>query len=137
MSNDEAGAAAAPSAGPKRVYDSAERTARFGEAAIDFPKRVPLTPLTGNIVDQLVRSATSVGANSCEADDAGSPAEFRHRINIRRRESRETMFWLRMSARAAPDRRDASRVLDREADELNRIFAAVHRKLPAPTRKPR
>ena len=133
MSND--GVRAAPASPAGRRYDLEERTARFGEGVIDFLKTVRVRPLTQNMIDQLARSSTSVGANYCEADDAGSPAEFRHRISLCKRESRESQFWLRMIARAAPDRRDASRTLWREAKELNLIFAAIHRKLPKPAAK--
>jgi hypothetical protein len=60
----------------KRAYDLEERTARFGEAIIDFAKRIPLGPLTERIISQLVGAGTSVGANYDEADDAVSKKEF-------------------------------------------------------------
>ncbi len=44
-------------------YDLEERTARFGEAIIDFAKRIPRGPLTDRIIDQLVGAGTSFGAN--------------------------------------------------------------------------
>jgi hypothetical protein len=47
----------------KPVYDLEERTARFGEAVIDFAKTIPQGPTTDRIVSQLVGAATSVGAN--------------------------------------------------------------------------
>ncbi|NLF08789.1 MAG: four helix bundle protein, partial [Pirellulaceae bacterium] len=70
---------------------------------------------------------TSVGANYCEADDAGSKKEFRYRISICKRESRETKHWLRMIAAAAPEQKDEARRLWREAQELNLIFSAIYR----------
>lgn len=59
-----------------RVFDLEERTARFGEAVIDFAKRIPRSPLTDRLIGQLVGCGTSVGANYCEADDAVSRKEF-------------------------------------------------------------
>src|SRR6476646_7442627 len=56
----------------KRIYDLEERTARFGEAIIDFAKTIPLNPVTTRIISQLVGAGTSVGANYVEADDAVS-----------------------------------------------------------------
>ena len=56
----------------KRVYDLEERTARLGEAIIDFAKTIPLNPVTTRIISQLVGAGTSVGANYVEADDAVS-----------------------------------------------------------------
>ena len=55
-----------------RVYDLEERTARFGEAVIDFVKHIPPNAVTNRLVSQLVGAATSVGANYVEADDAVS-----------------------------------------------------------------
>jgi four helix bundle protein len=113
--------------GPSKRFDLEERTARFGEAAIALARCLPLGPVTEPLIRQLVRSATSVGANYCEADDAGSKKEFRYRISVCRRESRETKHWLRMIASAAPGQKDESRKLWREARELNLIFAAIFR----------
>ena len=38
----------------KRVYDLEERTARFGEAVIDFAKAIPQSPITNRLISQLV-----------------------------------------------------------------------------------
>jgi hypothetical protein len=38
----------------KRVYDLEERTARFGEAIVDFAKNIPQNPVTNRIITQLV-----------------------------------------------------------------------------------
>lgn len=111
----------------KRVYDLAERTARFGEAVIDFAFGLGRGPVVNPLASQIVRSATSVGANYCEADDAVSKKEFLLKIGTCRKESRETQFWLRMIARAVPASKDAGRPLYREAGELHKIFSAIRR----------
>ncbi len=80
------------------------------------------------LISQLVKSATSIGSNYCEADEAGSKKEFKYRISVCCRESRETKYWFRMNAAAAPSKADEARSLWKEADELNRIFAAIQRK---------
>lgn len=48
---------------PPREYDLEERTARFGEDVIACAKRVPVNEVTRPLVGQLVRAATSIGAN--------------------------------------------------------------------------
>ncbi len=111
-----------------RPFDLEERTAKFGEAVIDLCKKVSLGPLTNRIVDQLIGAATSIGANYCEADDAVSKKDFRYKISISKRESRESKHFLRMIARAAPEFRDDARVLWQEAKELHLIFSAIYRK---------
>jgi four helix bundle protein len=76
----------------------------------------------------LVRAATSIGANYCEADDACSKKDFRFKIGICRKESKETKHWLRMVAAAADELRTDARQLWQEAKELNLIFGAILRK---------
>jgi four helix bundle protein len=110
-----------------RRFDLEDRTARFGEAIICFAKRVPVSLVTQPLIPQLVRAATSIGANWSEADDAGSKKEFRYRISICKRESRETKHWLRMVVAAIPDLKEDARPLWQEAKELHLIFAAIHR----------
>ena len=62
------------------AFDLEKRTAAFGEAVIEFAKQIPINEITRSIVDQIVHSATSIGANYCEADDAISQREFRQKI---------------------------------------------------------
>jgi four helix bundle protein len=111
-----------------RTYDLSERTARFGEAAIGFARKAKLDPVTSPLVKQLIRAATSVGANYAEADEAGSNKEFRYRISVCKREAKETRHWLRMIAAAVPQLREEARRLWKEANELTLIFAAIFRK---------
>jgi four helix bundle protein len=129
MTNDEAGTSTGIGGAAKTsAFDLEERTACFGEDVIRFVQKIRLNPVTSPLVSQLVRAGTSVGSNYCEADDAGSKKEFRYRISVCRRESRESKYWLRMMAVAAPENRDEARTLWREAKELNLIFAAIYRR---------
>ncbi len=53
--------------------------------------------------------------------------EFRYRISLCRRESRETKHWLRMMVAAIQDAKDEAGILWKEAHELTKIFAAIYR----------
>ena len=119
MSNEQGGRE------PK--YDLEERCSLFGEAVIAFARRVPMDAVSSPLVSQVVRAATSIGANYCEADEADTNKEFRYRIGVCKRESRETRFQLRMVVAAAPQMRDDARTLWQEAKELTKIFAAILR----------
>ena len=95
---------AAETNSPSNVtFDLEERTACFGEQVIRFAKTLPITPISRSLVDQLVRAATSIGANYCEANEAESKKDFRHKISLCRKEARETRHWLRMIAVAVED----------------------------------
>jgi len=110
-----------------RIYDLEERTACFGEAIITFSKKIPINPVTSRMIPQLVGAGTSVGANYCEADDAESRADFRHKIGICKKESRETKHFLRMIVVAVPECTEEARGLWQEAKELNLIFNKIYR----------
>jgi four helix bundle protein len=118
----------------QRAFDLAERTAMFGEEVIRFCGGIRRDAVVTPLIRQLVRSATSIGANYVEADEAGSKKEFTYRISVCRREARETQYWLRMLVAAKPDLKDQARTLWREAKELVLILTAIHRKAAIPAK---
>ncbi|KKW09823.1 MAG: hypothetical protein UY48_C0052G0002 [Candidatus Gottesmanbacteria bacterium GW2011_GWB1_49_7] len=110
-------------------FDLEERTAKFGEAIIDLVKKVHRNEITKPIINQLVKCATSIGANYCEADDAESKKDFKHKIGICKKESRETKHFLRMLSRAMPEMRHEIIIHWQEAKELNLIFNSIYIKV--------
>jgi len=108
-----------------------ERVAQFGERIIRFAKKIPRGvnhPENNRLIDQLVGAGTSLGANYCEADDAVSGRDFKNKIGTSRKESKETMFFLRMVAASEERLAEEARELWREAKELNLIFGSMWRK---------
>ena len=115
----------APISNSKKKYDLAERTAKFGEDIIDFVNNLQDAPVNRVLIGQVVRSGTSIGANYMEADGAESKKDFRHKISICKKESKETMHWLRMIHKANPAKKDQCDELWREAHELALIFSSI------------
>ena len=109
-------------------FDLEERTALFGMQVIQFAKKIPDNAVNHRIIGQLVGAATSVGANYCEADEAVSKKDFRHKISICRKEAKETKYFLRMAVTAEPSLKNNARVLWQEARELHLIFCSIYRK---------
>ena len=109
-------------------YDLEERVAKFGENIIDFAKAVSKNEITKPLISQIVRSGTSIGANYMEANEASSKKDFRNKIKICCKETRETKHWLRMIARADDTAKARCKVLWKEADEIIRIFGSIARK---------
>jgi len=73
-----------------------ERTRRFG---IDVARSIEsqrMTPFVVNARNQVIRSATSVGANYHEACRARSKKEFISKVDLVLQELEETRYWLRM-----------------------------------------
>ncbi len=115
----------AQSSKPSKKYDLQERTAVFGERVIEFASTVPASPINSPLINQLVRSATSIGANYMEADAADSKKDFRFKIALCKKESKETMHWLRMISKAVPQGVETCRLLWKEVHELVLIFSAI------------
>ena len=109
----------------EKKYDLEERTTNFGEAIIKFSKKVPKDSITLPLVSQLLRAGTSIGANYCEADDAETGKDFKHKIGICKKEARETKYWLKMIIIACPELKKDAEKLRKEAKELHLIFNAI------------
>ena len=110
-------------------YDLEERTAIFGENIIRFCNKIPKTSITIPLITQLIKSGTSVGANYCEADDAESKSDFRHKIGIVKKECRESKHFIRMIVTAMPEFKTEAKLLWQEAKELNLIFNKIYHKV--------
>ncbi len=108
-----------------KKYDLEERTARYGEDVIEFCQTIKPDGITKPIINQLIRSATSIGANYMEANGASSRLDFRNKIFICKKEDQETKHWFRMIAKCVPARVDAVRKLWKECQELTLIFQKI------------
>jgi four helix bundle protein len=127
MTNEEGGVATGKDTAVGRTYDLERRTLVFAERVIDFALEMERNPVTLPLITQLVRAATSIGANYCEADDAESKKDFRHKIGLCRKEARETKYWFRMVGRAAANSKPPAGALWKEAKELHLIFSKIRR----------
>ncbi len=108
-----------------KQYDLEERTAKFGENVIELCKKFKVTVIVSPIIKQLIRSATSIGANYMEANSASSKKDFRNKIFICKKESQETKHWLRMLSKCVPESKEAVIELWQEAHELTMIFQKI------------
>ena len=106
-------------------YDLEERTIQFAEHVIDLLKQIKKDWINYSIISQLVRSASSIGANYCEATEAESKKDFIHKISISRKESKETKHWLRLLAKSNPENKDRIIFLWKEANQLLLIFSKI------------
>jgi len=106
-------------------YNLEERTSGFGEDIILFCRKLPKDNIINPLVSQLVRSATSVGANYMEANGASSKKDFRNKIYICKKEAQESKHWLHMISVACPNNKEESRVLWIECQELTLIFGKI------------
>lgn len=103
-------------------YNLQDRTLEFGKMIIKLCKSIKYDAVTSKIIDQLVRSGTSVGANYMEAINASSKKDFRNKIFICKKESQEKRYWLIMLTESEPSQKNSISLLLQECQELNLIF---------------
>lgn len=106
-------------------YDLEERTAKFAEDIIELCKKTPKNAVTLPVINQLIRAGTSVGANYREANGASSRKDFKNKIFICKKESKETQYWLRLLAKAIEEFKEDCSKLRQEAHEFTLIFSKI------------
>ena len=108
----------------RKGADLQKRVFEFAVAIVDLVDVVATRGMSARVLaNQLLRAATSIGANLEEADAAQSRADFVSKCSIALKEARETHYWLRLMHRTRKigDGDGAEHLLD----ECNRIVAIL------------
>jgi four helix bundle protein len=106
------------------LKDLRVRTKRFALSIIGMLKVVNKTPESDILRKQIIRSATSVGANYRSACRARSQADFISKIKISLEEADETQYWLELFFELKLIEEKMFSELYKEADELIAIFVS-------------
>ena len=109
----------------KTNFDLETRTIKFSGDVLVFVRKIKRDVINNPLIGQLVRSATSIGANYCEANGASSRKDFKNKIYICKKECKETKYWLEIIARANTEHQEQCRILWKEAQELTMIFSKI------------
>lgn len=111
-----------------REVDLPSRTFEFARRVVVLCRTLDQKPGAGRtLANQLLRSATSVGANVEEAQAAQSRPDFLSKLSIACKEARETHYWLRLLAAAEVTSADRLAPLTDEANQLVAILTAITR----------
>jgi four helix bundle protein len=100
------------------------RTREFAVRVMRLVDELPKKTSARAVASQLVRCATSVGANYHIACRARSKAEFIAKVGIVLEECDECLFWLQLIIEAGLMSARRTQALLKEADELTAIFTA-------------
>jgi len=100
------------------------RTKTFALRVIRLVGTLPRSPVADVIGKQLLRAATSVGANYRAACRARSKAEFIAKMGTVEEESDECLYWLELLVEAKLVKHDQVADLMREADEITAIIVS-------------
>ncbi|MCL4353556.1 four helix bundle protein [Patescibacteria group bacterium] len=105
--------------------DIHERIYGFVIRVINLTKVLPKNPQNDVIVYQIVKSATSMGANDQEADGSQSRKDFIAKYSIVKKETKETNYWLRIIRDTNLNISRRMNDLMQEGTELSRIISAI------------
>ena len=102
-----------------------ERTKQFSLRVIRFVSELPRSKVADVLTYQLLKSATSIGANYREANRAESRNDFIHKIAIVEKEAAETQYWLELLSEGSDVDRSVCGSLLQECGELLAIFTSI------------
>jgi four helix bundle protein len=101
-----------------------ERLLNFSVEIIKLTSKLPKNSAGFAISSQLIKSATSIGANVEEAQDASSRKDFVQKLTIALRESRETKYWLTLIEMSDMITKDAFNNSSKECSEIIAILSS-------------
>jgi len=84
-------------------YDLEDRTLEFGKRIIRMCRTLPKNNINFRLIDQIMRSGCSIGANYREANETETKKDFLFRLKIARKEGKETIYWLNLIIEANAD----------------------------------
>ncbi len=108
-----------------KTFDIHKRTFDFVIEVLKSIKYIPVSVENKIIVNQLIRSVTSCGANDQEADGVSTKRDFIHCYTIVRKELKETKYWLSVLSALDPKLKTRFSSLIVENDELVKIISTI------------
>lgn len=108
--------------------DLRERSLDFTIKIVMFCNSLIKNDTNRILLNQVIRSATSIGANLEEAKGSRTKAEFVNSTNIAKKEARETYYWLKIISAVNTKNVKTPELLN-EADELIAILTSSVKKL--------
>jgi four helix bundle protein len=109
--------------------DLEKRTKRFALGVIQFVSRLPRSRDADILGRQLLRSATSIGANYREASRGVSRPDFANKMGTVEKEAAETQYWIELLIESGISVDGVAKDLHKESSELLAIFTTIGKKL--------
>ena len=108
-----------------KPYKISHRCFYFSKRVIDFIKECKYDRIYYSMFDQLLRSATSIGANVVEGRSGSSKKDWKNFYNIALKSANETKYWLCLISETLEVAKTKINELIKEADELSKIIASI------------
>jgi four helix bundle protein len=100
------------------------RVIKFSLEVLKFCEKMKGKRMIWPIIDQLIRSATSIGANVIEAKSSSSKRDYLRFFEIALKSANETKYWLILVKESQPEFKLEIEQLLKEVDEISRIIGA-------------
>ncbi|MFZ1369242.1 MAG: four helix bundle protein [Ferruginibacter sp.] len=108
-----------------KVYKISHRCFYFSKEVIDFIKECKYDRIYHSMFDQLLRSATSIGANVVEGKSGSSKKDWKNFYVIALKSANETKYWLCLISETMEVPKLKINELIKEADEISKIIASI------------
>lgn len=108
-----------------KIQNLRNKIRKFIQEIIIFARTLPNDDIGRIFLKQIIRSATSIGANFEESTEAESNKDVIHKMSIVRKEAKETLYWLEIIESTFPALNIKTGILKTECLELIRIFASI------------
>jgi four helix bundle protein len=104
-----------------------EKSAKFAAQVVNFSRELRKRKVEPVLINQLLRSGTSIGANVEEAMGSISKKEFSAKMSISFKEARETNYWLKLLLETNTIAGEEYKLLTEECNELEKILFSILR----------
>lgn len=106
-------------------FDIKKRTFQFALETLLVCKEIQETTKEFILTKQLIRAATSVGANIRESRNAQSRKDFIHKVSIAQKECDETSYWIELLLASTNQHHPILNSLHEESVQLMRILSTI------------
>lgn len=108
-----------------KPYNIRHRSFYFAREVVVFVQEAKFNRVFHSLFDQLVRSATSIGANLVEGKAGSTKKDWRNFYNIALKSANETKYWLCLIRDTMGVDRTKVENLLKETDEISKIIASI------------
>lgn len=109
----------------QRKFDLEERIYILSKKILIICKSLPETTISRPLISQLIRSATSIGANYMEGNGSVSKKDLINKISLARKEAKETIYWTRLLAFLFVEKTNEFQSISQEVQEFIYIFSSI------------
>ncbi len=111
----------------EKPFDIKHRCYHFSKEVVSLISHTKFERIHFSIFDQLLRSATSIGANVVEGKSGSSKKDFRNFYTIALKSANETKYWICLirDTEIVQIEKNKLNELLKEADEISKIIASI------------